>query len=250
VTVTVESPGNTVRISVRDKGPGIPNNFRSHVFDKFAQAGATDTRQKGGTGLGLSILEQITSRLGGEVGFEDASDPPMAKITPSQNEAGRPTILHVDDDADVLRLVVETMVSWADFVSVGSLSEARGQIKEKQFDLALIDLALGRESGLDLLPDLRDLEHRAIPVIVFSARCADLECDAQIKMTLDKSRTPLDVLLASVLDTLAPLPVIAAYRAKSEEAERDLSSVAAMLRLFELGGQREQFSAHLALGRF
>jgi len=44
--------------------------------------------------------------------------------------------------------------------------------------------------------------------------------------------------------------VISAYRAKIEEAERDLSSVATTLRLFELGDQREQFPAHLALGRF
>jgi len=63
VTVTVESHENAVRISVRDKGPGIPSNFRSHVFDKFAQADATDARQKGGTGLGLSIVKQITTRL-------------------------------------------------------------------------------------------------------------------------------------------------------------------------------------------
>ena len=44
--------------------------------------------------------------------------------------------------------------------------------------------------------------------------------------------------------------VIAAYREKIAEAERDLSAVAATLRLFELGDQHEQFPAHLALGRF
>jgi hypothetical protein len=44
--------------------------------------------------------------------------------------------------------------------------------------------------------------------------------------------------------------VILAYRAKIEEAERDLSAVAATLRLFELNGEVEQFPAYLAMGRY
>ncbi len=57
---------------MRDHGPGIPDDFKSRIFDKFAQADASDTRQKGGSGLGLSIVKQIVDRLGGKVGFESA----------------------------------------------------------------------------------------------------------------------------------------------------------------------------------
>jgi signal transduction histidine kinase len=57
---------------VRDHGRGVPNDFKPRLFEKFAQADATDTRQQGGTGLGLSIVKQIVTRLGGEVGFSDA----------------------------------------------------------------------------------------------------------------------------------------------------------------------------------
>lgn len=72
VRVTVEHHGDTLRIAVRDHGPGVPDGFKPHIFEKFAQADATDARQKGGTGLGLSIVRQIVERLGGKVGFEDA----------------------------------------------------------------------------------------------------------------------------------------------------------------------------------
>jgi PAS domain S-box-containing protein len=72
VTVTIESRDAAARICVRDRGPGIPDDFKPRVFDKFAQADASDARQKGGTGLGLSIVKQIITRLGGEVGFFDA----------------------------------------------------------------------------------------------------------------------------------------------------------------------------------
>ncbi|HAF92213.1 MAG TPA: hypothetical protein DCG67_10725, partial [Pseudomonas sp.] len=42
------------RISVSDQGPGIPDEFRARIFQKFSQADSSDTRQKGGTGLGLA----------------------------------------------------------------------------------------------------------------------------------------------------------------------------------------------------
>jgi PAS domain S-box-containing protein len=72
VVVAVENHADGVRITVRDHGSGIPEDFRSRIFGKFAQADASNARQKGGTGLGLSIVKQIVLRLGGEVGFSDA----------------------------------------------------------------------------------------------------------------------------------------------------------------------------------
>ena len=72
VVVATEKRGGTVRITVRDHGPGIPDDFKPHIFEKFAQANATDARPRGGTGLGLSIVKQIIIRLGGQIDFCDA----------------------------------------------------------------------------------------------------------------------------------------------------------------------------------
>ncbi len=70
VRITTE-PGTTIhRISVSGLGAGIPDQFRPRIFQKFAQADASDTRQKGGTGLGLSIVAEIVSRLKGRVSFD------------------------------------------------------------------------------------------------------------------------------------------------------------------------------------
>lgn len=70
VDVTIIKNGNTMRVEVRDNGPGIANEFRARIFGKFAQADSSDTRLKGGTGLGLSITKKLVERMEGKIGFD------------------------------------------------------------------------------------------------------------------------------------------------------------------------------------
>jgi len=72
VTVSCEVNDCAARIAVSDQGPGVPEELRSRIFQKFAQADSGDTRQKGGTGLGLSICKAIIETLGGTIGYESA----------------------------------------------------------------------------------------------------------------------------------------------------------------------------------
>jgi PAS domain S-box-containing protein len=60
---------STIRLSVADQGSGIPENFRHRIFQKFAQADSSSTRQQGGTGLGLSIAKAIIERHHGQISF-------------------------------------------------------------------------------------------------------------------------------------------------------------------------------------
>jgi PAS domain S-box-containing protein len=69
VEVAAEPMDGMLRISVTDHGAGIPATFHDRIFQKFSQADASDTRQKGGTGLGLAISRELTERMGGRVGF-------------------------------------------------------------------------------------------------------------------------------------------------------------------------------------
>jgi PAS domain S-box-containing protein len=70
VEIAAQAQDESVRISVSDNGPGIPAEFRSHIFEKFSQADSSDTRQKGGTGLGLAITRELVERMGGTIGFD------------------------------------------------------------------------------------------------------------------------------------------------------------------------------------
>jgi signal transduction histidine kinase len=62
--------GEYVRVSVKDQGPGIPEEFRPRIFGKFSQADSSEGRRVGGTGLGLHIVRQMVERMGGRVDFE------------------------------------------------------------------------------------------------------------------------------------------------------------------------------------
>jgi PAS domain S-box-containing protein len=70
VRVRATLRGSRVRVAVADRGQGIPEEFKPRVFQKFAQADASDSREKGGTGLGLAICKAIVERSGGTIGYE------------------------------------------------------------------------------------------------------------------------------------------------------------------------------------
>jgi signal transduction histidine kinase len=70
VEVSVEVVESRARIAVRDHGPGIPEDFRGRIFEKFAQADGGNTRTRGGSGLGLCISKAIVERFGGTIGFD------------------------------------------------------------------------------------------------------------------------------------------------------------------------------------
>jgi two-component system, OmpR family, sensor kinase len=70
VHLAAEPDNGGVRLSVRDEGPGFPDDFVAHAFDRFSRADAA--RQRGGVGLGLSIVESIAVAHGGAAGAGNA----------------------------------------------------------------------------------------------------------------------------------------------------------------------------------
>ena len=71
VDVSFSVAGDTVKVGVGDRGPGIPQAFRGRIFGRFAQAHLADARIKGGTGLGLAISKRLIEMMQGRVGFDD-----------------------------------------------------------------------------------------------------------------------------------------------------------------------------------
>ncbi len=73
VTVSVWQNGQTVTLSVRDDGPGIPPEHQPRVFERFYRVDKSHSKATGGTGLGLSIVKHAAQYHGAKL--ELKSDP-------------------------------------------------------------------------------------------------------------------------------------------------------------------------------
>lgn len=69
--IDLHETGRTVRLTIGDRGPGIPACERERVFDPFYRLEASRSREHGGTGLGLAIVKQILDRQGGSITVTD-----------------------------------------------------------------------------------------------------------------------------------------------------------------------------------
>jgi signal transduction histidine kinase len=60
-------------LTVTDDGPGIPEQDRERVFNRFTRLDSGRSRDEGGTGLGLAIVRETVRAHGGTVTLEDAA---------------------------------------------------------------------------------------------------------------------------------------------------------------------------------
>ncbi len=70
VRVTTERKNGEIIFSVSDQGPGIPEEYRERIFDKYQQAALPEVKLYKGTGLGLAIVKKIIEAHGGKVWVE------------------------------------------------------------------------------------------------------------------------------------------------------------------------------------
>jgi signal transduction histidine kinase len=69
ITLAVEAQGNEIVVSVVDTGPGIPENQRQRIFERFAQVSG-DKRARRGFGLGLAYCRLAVEAHGGRIWVE------------------------------------------------------------------------------------------------------------------------------------------------------------------------------------
>ncbi|RCW81530.1 ATP-binding protein [Phyllobacterium bourgognense] len=182
VSISLDSRPKSIRVSVSDRGPGIPEAFRTRIFGKFEQADSSDTKQKGGTGLGLSISKAIAERLGGALSFESQAgqgttfyvDVPIAEQIELQAPLvteGWDRVLVVEDDHDVARLIkILLQDEGIDCDIAHGVASAKRLIRENNYKAITLDIRLAGESGIEVFRDLRAnkaTEH--LPVVVISA---------------------------------------------------------------------------------
>ncbi len=195
------------RIAVVDKGEGIPEAFRQHIFKRFAQADSSDTRKKGGTGLGLSISKAIIKHHHGKIDYDskigestcfyfDLPAIQQAATDKGKNNSEQPLVLICEDNHDVATILANLLESEGITSDIANSAQmARDLLSQHNYRLLLLDLMLPDVNGLEFLQTLRTEVHTAkLPVIVVSgwAQEGKVNVDTNALAVVDWIQKPID----------------------------------------------------------
>jgi two-component system, sensor histidine kinase and response regulator len=159
-----------VRFEVRDTGIGIAPERIVRLFEPFTQAEAGTTRKFGGTGLGLAISQELTNLMGGTIDAESelgkgstfrfeitfASAQAQLRAPVPAAELRGLHVLVVDDNPTNRRVFEAYVASWGMRAEVArDAVEAFAELQRAAgtgdpFDVALLDLNMPGENGLEL----------------------------------------------------------------------------------------------------
>lgn len=201
VRITVEQKkrlDNQVEVyfEFKDTGIGIsPENLKK-IFDRFVQAESNITRKFGGTGLGLSITKRLLELMGGEILVESKLDEGSTfsfslKFPVDENQTtefdyrqtGRVImaelpkisahILLVEDNNANQIVATKFLNNWGMDVTLAVNGiEAIEKIKEKAYDLVLMDLQMPEKDGLTATKEIRllpDPYFQQVPILALTA---------------------------------------------------------------------------------
>ncbi|MDX1416444.1 MAG: response regulator [Candidatus Promineifilaceae bacterium] len=194
IGITAERSGSCVRFAVADNGFGISDKDQEKLFTRFFRVDSTLTREIGGTGLGLNIVKSIIEMHGGEVivnselgvgstfaftlplevdGDEEQLKSASAMLDVSRQIAEGKTILIVEDEADITRLIRLHLEKAGYAVETASSGEeALARLRDPQQilpDLITLDIQLPGINGFDLAAIMANDPITAdIPILVIS----------------------------------------------------------------------------------
>lgn len=186
--------GGTVRITVADTGIGIPDEYRSEIFQPFQRLGAQNTVVEG-TGIGLVVCKRLVEAMDGKIGYDSiigvgshfwvelplaasadgvATTPPVEAKWKSPDNRGTACgrVLYIEDSPINVNVMKHVFHKHLDvgLQTAESAEDGLELIHRTPPELVLMDINLGGMSGLEALKILKsDPATAAIPVIAVSA---------------------------------------------------------------------------------
>lgn len=199
----------TIKVSVVDTGIGVPEDKMEMIFDAFAQADTSHTRQFGGTGLGLAITSRLVEMMGGTLAVESVEGEgstfhftlcfekgdKLVVQAPSRKPSLNTQSMHLllaEDNPVNQRLAMRLLEKEGHTVSVVDTGQkALDILLDESFDAVLMDIQMPELDGLEATQAIRQREKNTdehIPVVALTAhamvddrqRCLQAGMDAYI----------------------------------------------------------------------
>jgi PAS domain S-box-containing protein len=182
LTITTVKRNNTIKISVKDNGPGIKSEIMDKIFDPFFT-----TREVGqGTGLGLSLCYGIVTEHNGRIYAESKPGkgaifivelpvvtdikppkPAAAKVIKPQKKKGA-SILVVDDEKVVREVISRVLTSAGHKVeSSDTAMDALDKIQTKSYDVILLDIKMPGMNGVELYKRIQKIAKPLARKVIF-----------------------------------------------------------------------------------
>ncbi|MBF0527891.1 MAG: response regulator [Deltaproteobacteria bacterium] len=186
-------PDVRLQFSVKDTGVGVPSENLNSIFDYFSQGDSSITRRYGGTGLGLAICRRLVHLMGGDIWLESRPDSgstfyftavfqprepadlnALETVFTSPMQTPLFRILLVDDHPVNLKVGKRYLTKRGHSVAVAANGlEALERLKERRFDIVLMDLEMPEMDGIEATHRIREGQGgaaaREIPIIAMTA---------------------------------------------------------------------------------
>ena len=178
-----------LHFSVSDTGIGIAEQHLGTIFDEFAQADASTTREYGGTGLGLAITRRFCEMMGGSVEVQSTLGvgttfhvrlpavvvDPNAAVSTGDAGAGVDAapgscVLVIDDDPAARELIHRSLSRDGFEVATASSGDEGIELARRLRPVAItLDVMMPGKDGWAVLRELKaDAELQSIPVVMVS----------------------------------------------------------------------------------
>ena len=200
---------------IEDSGIGVPAEKQSAIFESFAQADTSTTRQYGGTGLGLTISSQLCQLMDGEIGLESVENKgsifwftaafSLPDDTRSTKNLRHGKIISSELTREEIFKDIHILLAEDDFINrtlalavlekahlkVTTVNNGREALEEsgrKPYDLILMDIQMPEMDGYEATRAIRERERASskhTPIVAMTAHAIKGDEEKCLKAGMD-----------------------------------------------------------------
>ncbi|MFR9652020.1 MAG: ATP-binding protein, partial [Rikenellaceae bacterium] len=238
VAIKIENQEDSILLSVKDNGMGIPKELQSEVFKRFKSHANAASRDIGGSGVGLYLSSKLVELHNGEIWFDSSTDeqnhgttfyvklpkdgvdtavksheqrsiiettPSVNIDLPDENQEELPSLLIVEDNIELRSLLKELFSDSYNIAEASDGEQGLDYAINNLPDIILTDVMMPKMDGLELCRRVKSNEVSHIPVVILSAKSSSKDIAAGLRLSADAyCPKPFDnlVLIETVNSTL------------------------------------------------